>query len=85
LSRLRSERVIEMVIPVRMRQTRMRAGRRESQSGLFCQTETTSLSAMNLIAIELFQRREGRDGPKVTEMFTSTTALKYSALHSVGK
>jgi hypothetical protein len=26
----------------RVRQTRIRAGRRESQSGLFCQTETTS-------------------------------------------
>jgi hypothetical protein len=29
-------------IPVRMRQTRMRNGKKESQAGLLCQAETTS-------------------------------------------
>jgi hypothetical protein len=41
-SRPRTDRVIVMEIPVRMRQTRTATETGESQSGLFCQAKTTS-------------------------------------------
>ena len=41
-SRPRTDRVIVMEIPVRMRQTRTATETEESQSGLFCQAKTTS-------------------------------------------
>jgi hypothetical protein len=40
-SRPRTDRVIVMEIPVRMRQTRTATETEESQSGLFCQAKTT--------------------------------------------
>ena len=44
-SRPRTDRVIVMEIPVRMRQTRTATETEESQSGLFCQAKTTSYVA----------------------------------------
>ena len=41
-SRPRTDRVIVMEIPVRMRQTRTATETEEPQSGLFCQAKTTS-------------------------------------------
>jgi hypothetical protein len=41
-SRPRTDRVIVMEIPVRMRQTRTATETEESQSALFCQAKTTS-------------------------------------------
>ena len=43
-SRPRSDRVIVMEIPVRMRQTRTATETEESQSGLFCQAKTTRVA-----------------------------------------
>jgi hypothetical protein len=40
-SRPRTDRVIVMEIPVRMRQTRTATETEESQSALFCQAKTT--------------------------------------------
>src|SRR6476620_4571769 len=44
-SRLRTDRVIVMEIPVRMHQTRTATETGESQSGLFCQAKTTRRDA----------------------------------------
>ena len=51
-SRPRTDRVIVMEIPVRMRQTRTATETEESQSGLFCQANTTSSCATGVPASE---------------------------------
>ena len=54
-SRPRTDRVIVMEIPVRMRQTRTATETEESQSGLFCQAKTTRRNP--LYGLRLSQRR----------------------------
>jgi hypothetical protein len=55
-SRPRTNRVIVMEIPVRMRQTRTATETEESQSGLFCQAKTTSF--MTALLLWFPQRRD---------------------------
>ena len=50
-SRPRTDRVIVMEIPVRMRQTRTATETEESQSGLFCQTKTTRCQSAGWILL----------------------------------
>ena len=50
-SRPRTDRVIVMEIPVRMRQTRTATETEESQSGLFCQAKTTRCAPARKLAL----------------------------------
>jgi hypothetical protein len=49
--RPRTDRVIVMEIPVRMRQTRTATETEESQSGLFCQAKTTRYAACYVLPL----------------------------------
>ena len=61
-SRPRTDRVIAMEIPVRMRQTRTATETEESQSGLFCQAKTTR-RLLPLVKVRLFTKPPYVAGP----------------------
>ena len=57
-SRPRTDRVIVMEIPVRMRQTRTATETEESQSGLFCQAKTTRTEPAGEVVRRLWEEAE---------------------------